>query len=96
MLLEPVVPTRRQFDTDLTEIAAKFGSYRYAMENTADGRVGELVVYVTPGGDAAQRVRARDLLEPFAHQVVDTTDLVARGGFLSKIENLGGGRQQSL
>ena len=97
LLMEPVVPTRRQFDADLREVAARFGSYRYAMENTKNGRSGDLVAYITAGGAPEQRAEAREALAPFAHLVVDTTNAEARGGFLGKIRGLvGGDKQESL
>jgi hypothetical protein len=89
LLMEPIVPARRQFDQDLREIATRFGAYRYALESADNGRECRLAAYVTAGGHPDQRAAARETLGPFAHLVVDTTDDRARDRFLSDIRRVG-------
>ncbi|MFT4976088.1 MAG: hypothetical protein ACI8S6_001983 [Myxococcota bacterium] len=98
LLMEPVVPTRKKFDHDLQDIAAKFLAYRYALEKTESGRQGQLIAYITAGGHPDQRAAARETLAAFAHQVVDTADSSSRDAFLGNIRRIAseGDAQQDL
>lgn len=89
LLMEPVLPSRPQFEHDLQEIAAKFLAYRYALEKTVNGRQGELIAYLPAGGHPDQRDQARETLRAFAHRVVDTDDNVSRETFLGDIRRVG-------
>lgn len=88
LLMEPVILDRPQLAHDLQEIAARFLAYRYALENTDDGRQGELIAYLPAGGHADQRAQARETLAAFAHRVVDTLEEQARGDFLADIQRV--------
>lgn len=89
LLMEPVVPSRARFATDLKELAQRMGAYRYALERANPVRSGQLIAYVTAGGDPDRRVAARETLAPFAHEVVDTDDDAARERFLAAIRRVG-------
>lgn len=90
LLLEPIIPTRHQFEQDLKDIATKFGAYQYALEQTENGRTGQLIAYVTGEGHPQRRAEAKEILDAFADVVVDTADTPARQGFLESIRQVGG------
>lgn len=97
LLMEPVVPTRRQFEQDVGKIAMRLGAYRHAMEHASNGREGSLLAYITAGGRPDMREMAMEQLQAFAHDVVDTEDATSRDGFIERIRRVGGeGRQQEL
>jgi hypothetical protein len=52
--------------------------------------VAALVAYVLAGEDDA-RAHAREVLGPFAHEVVGTGDAGSRDGLLRRIEEIGRG-----
>lgn len=89
LLMEPVVPTRHRFESELKEIAQRIGVYRYAVENAENGRRGRLIAYLTAGGHPDQREEARQTLSPFAHEVVDTCEEGPRLRFLDTIRRVG-------
>lgn len=89
LLMEPIVPTRPQFEQDLKDVAMKLGAYQFAMGEAKNGRRGSLVAYVTAGGHPDRRAHARETLAPFAHDVVDTDDASARAAFIERIRQVG-------
>lgn len=89
LLMEPIVPTRPQFDKDLHDVAQRLAAYRFALNEATDGRRGALVAYVTAGGPPDRRAQAREALAPIAHQVVDTDDATARTAFIERIKRVG-------
>lgn len=89
LLMEPVVPTRPQFEQDVQDLAVKLCAYRYALEQAEDGHRGALVVYLTAGGHPDQRAEAQATLAPFAHTVVDTDDAAQRTSFVERIRRVG-------
>ena len=98
LLMEPVVPSRVQFDKDLKEIATKFGAYRYALDEVENGRTGRLVAYITLGGHPDQREAAVGTLSEFAHSVVDTAQPGQAEEFAGRIKRVGteGDGQEAL
>ena len=96
LLMEPVLPARRQFKQDVQDIAVKFWGYRYALDKAENGREGKLIAYLPAGGHPDQRAAAVEILGKCAHRVVDTVDGAARDAFLSDIRRVGdeGDQQQ--
>lgn len=90
LLMEPVIPSRHQHEKDLKGIATKFGAYKYALDQTDNGRTGQLIAYVTGGGHPDQRAEAKETLSAFADVVVDTAEAPARQRFLESIRQVGG------
>jgi hypothetical protein len=90
LLMEPLVPERRSFEKDLHEVAQRFGAYQHALRGAPDGWSAELVAYVLAGEDDA-RAHAREVLAPFAHEVIDTGEADSRDGLLRRIEEIGRG-----
>lgn len=90
LLMEPVVPSRPQFEADLKCVAQRIGAYRYAIEGAESARGTRVLAYVTAGGHPDQRAAARETLAPFAHAVIDTDDASARDDFVATIRRVGG------
>lgn len=89
LLMEPLVPSRRQFDEDIREIAERFMAYRYALQNSNTGKSGELIAYIMSGGDARRREQAIDTLRHAAHQVIDTDNVQQRSELIATVKRLG-------
>lgn len=88
LLMEPIVPGRKQFKSDLKTVATGFLAYRGAIDAVANGRTARLVAYVTTGGTRDQRRMALDALHAAAHTVIDTNEGYQRDRFIEQIREV--------
>lgn len=89
LLMEPVVPTRRQFQHDLREVAERLAMYRPLLPTGAADRRGALVAYVTAGGPEERRAEAVEALRPYADDVIDVDVEGDRMAFIDRIRDVG-------
>lgn len=90
VLMEPIVPTRGQFDKDLKEVVTRFMAYRWAFDQASAGeREGRLLAYVTAGGPERRRQQVIEALRGCASEVVDTEDETARSRLVALVRRVG-------
>lgn len=95
LLMEPLLPSRMHTDEDLHKVACLFGGYKAAIKDAGEERA-TLIAYVLDGGNVETRQRIGSALRPYADQVIDTSQDVAREQFLGRIRGVGQSKQSVL
>lgn len=89
LLMEPVIPTRRQLDKDLKTIGTNFFAYRGAFQTHPIDTDVDLIAYVTPGGNASIRSEIVARLGESADRVYDVTAMSARKDLVNLVATIG-------
>lgn len=95
LLMEPILATRPTFDRDLSDVSQLFAAYK-TMLGTDSRKRANLVAYVLSAGSKDKREEALRELRPYAHQVIDTGDELARFAFIHKIRDVGSSASNQL
>lgn len=91
LLMEPLVPERRETDKELDKIVNLFWSYRGSLMPLLEskGIDAQLVVYVLQGGDAGTRKSLQESASEAAHRVIDIARTREAASFAEEIEAVG-------
>lgn len=90
MLMEPVVPEREKFESDIERINTKFASYRFLLADVpASDLQANLCAFILRGGSRRERDYARRSLGDSAHYIVDIESDRERREFVERVKSLG-------
>lgn len=89
LLMEPLVPSREQFESDAKDVWEKFAAYRWAMSRGDTHRRGTLCAFILPDGDRQSKRRIARELEAVADTVIDTDDERSRTHFIDLVREVG-------
>ncbi len=89
LLVEALVPTLDRHEQHLLEVAEKFSSYRWVMQETETPRQGTLCALVLGGGSPEFRKKITRDLQNSAHEVIDGSDPGQRAHFVKQVKELG-------
>jgi hypothetical protein len=87
--MEPVIPTRRQLDRDLSTIGKNFFAYKGALLTHPVDTDVDLVAYVTPGGEAGVRREIVERLSESADRVYDVAAMPERRQLVERVADVG-------
>jgi hypothetical protein len=89
LLMEPIVTTRDNLETELSDVATLFGAYRSVIQQQQNApKKPQLVAYVLDGGSAEARMHAMMELRDHADRVVDTANEPARAALIGQIKSI--------
>lgn len=96
LFMEPLVPTRTNFKSDIRELGSAFWAYRAAIHQVPHpfDLDAELVAYVLKGGSERDRAYASDALRGPADHVVDTSRDAVAEQFITRVRQLALSSQQ--
>lgn len=86
--MEPLVPRRPTWESDLTEINTRFSAYQFHVKNGLNGYKSDLIVYILPGGDEKRRTEMRRTLSS-STSVVDTGRPAQLVEFIDRVRAVG-------
>jgi hypothetical protein len=89
LLMEPVVLRRPKWQEDVSLIATNFGAYKTAIRGESGQPRARLTAYVLAGGSKEDFDTIARELSPFADDVVDTENPMARAKFVAQIREVG-------
>jgi|SRR5690554_820433 len=96
LLMEPIVPLRKQLDADITTIGTNFSAYRWTLQQyPIDTEVG-LVAYILPGGEAKVRQEIIERLNKSADRIYDAALMSERQEFVGRVSKVGRSGQLSV
>ena len=90
LLMEPLIPTRPQWQDDVREVARTFGAYKTAVKSGGKLPLApRFVVYVLEGGKGKQLDAIDADLSSFADEIVNVTAKQVRRDFLDRVREVG-------
>lgn len=91
LLMEPLIPARRETDKEIDKVVNLFWSYRGSLMPLleAKGINAELVVYMLQGGDASSRMTLREIAGEAAHRIIDVAHPIQAASFADEIKDVG-------
>ena len=91
LLLEPIIPTRSDFEKEAADVAVDFLAYRHSFVEQARREKIEthLFVYITGQGNKKQRSTVREIMHGAAHDVFDVADESQRLRLTETIREVG-------
>ena len=89
LLMEPIVPKRRQLDDDLKTVGQRFFSYRGALQTHSVSSDVGFLAYVLPGTDKDQREHIAGMLDRAADDILDMAQLAQRRRLVRQVTEVG-------
>lgn len=89
LLMEPIVPKRRQFDDDLKTIGQRFFAYKGALQTHLVTSEVEFLAYVLPGTERGQREHIAGMLDRAADDILDMAELSQRQRLVRQVIEVG-------
>ncbi len=90
LLMEPIVPSRKDFIKDLREVSTRLAAYRHVLNARSREWDVQLLAFMLSGGPKARRDEALEALRPSAHRVFDVAQSAPRADLLSLVRDTAG------